>query len=145
MARYSVGFTKAAPASLTFVSQLRTTASKDIRIWEVGCFCSTAVTLSVGLIRSLTIGATFTTVTPQADDTSVGTAAGTLCDTAITTTPTVTANTYLRKAVLPATIGAGIIWTFPMGLIVPVSAGILLWNLGVATGPAVEGYWTFDE
>lgn len=144
MARYSVGFTKAAPAAGTFISQLRTTSSRDIRIWEVGCFCSTGVTLSVGLIRSLTIGATFTTVTPQADDTSAG-AATVLCDTIITTAPTVTASTYLRKAVLPATIGAGVIWTFPTGLVVPVSTGILLWNFGTGTGPAIEGYWAYDE
>ena len=144
MARYSAGWTKAAPATGTFISQLRTTSAKDIRVWEVGCFCSTAVALSVGLIRSLTVGATFTTVTPVADDTSAG-AAGTLVDTAITTQPTITANTYLRKAVLPATIGAGVIWTFPQGLVVPVSSGLLLWNFGGSTGPAVEGYWTYDE
>jgi hypothetical protein len=144
MARYSVGFTKVAPATGTFVSQLRTTATKDIRIWEIGCFCSTAVALSVGLIRSLTVGATFTTVTPQADDTSAG-AATALCDTAITTQPTITASTYLRKIVLPATIGAGVIWSFPMGIVVPTSAGMLLWNFGAGTGPAVEGYWTYEE
>jgi hypothetical protein len=144
MARYSAGFTKAAPATGTFASQIRTTSSKDIRVWEVGCFCSTAVALSVGLIRSLTVGATFTTITPVAEDTSAGTATA-LVDTAITTQPTITANTYLRKAVLPATIGAGIVWSFPMGLVVPVSAGLLLWNFGGGTGPAIEGYWTYDE
>ena len=32
-----------------------------------------------------------------------------------------------------------------LGLIVPVSAGILLWNFGGGTGPAIEGYWTYDE
>lgn len=142
MARYSVGFTKAAPAAGTFISQLRTPSTRDIRIWEVGCFCSTGVALSVGLIRSLTVGATFTTLTPQADDTSAGTAT-VLCDTAITTQPTIGTN-YLRKAVLPATIGAGIIWTFPVGLVVPVSAGLLLWNFG-GIGPAIEGYWAYDE
>lgn len=144
MARYSAGFTKAAPATGTFVSQIRTTSSKDIRVWEIGVFASTAVALSVGLIRSLTLGATFTTITPVADDTSAG-AATALVDTAITTQPTITANTYLRKVVLPATIGAGIIWSFPMGLIVPTSAGMLLWNFGAGTGPAVEGYWTYEE
>lgn len=144
MARYSAGFSKAAPATGTFVSQLRTTSSKDVRIWEIGCFCETAVALSLGLIRSLTVGATFTTVTPQADDTSAG-AATALVDTAITTQPTITANTYLRKIVLPATIGAGVIWSFPMGLVVPVSAGMLLWNFGAATGPAVDGYWSYEE
>lgn len=144
MARYSVGFSKAAPATGTFVSQLRTNTSKDMRVWEVGCFASTAVSLSVGLIRSLTVGATFTSNTPVQDDTSAGSAT-VLCDTAITTQPTITANAYMRKIVLPATIGAGVIWTFPYGLVVPVSSGILLWNFGAGTGPAVEGYWAYDE
>lgn len=144
MARYGVGFTKAAPAAGTFISQLRTTSTKDVRIWEVGVSNSTAVASSVGLIRSLTVGATFTTVTPVTEDPSAG-AATALCDTAITTAPTITANTFLRKIVLPATIGAGIIWTFPNGLIVPVSAGIMLWNFGGATAAALEGYWVYDE
>lgn len=144
MARYSAGFSKAAPLTGTFISQVRTTSSKDIRIWEIGVFASTAVALSVGLIRSLTVGATFTTISPVADDTSAG-AATVLVDTAITTQPTITANTYLRKVVLPATIGAGVIWSFPMGVVVPVSSGMLLWNYGASTGPAVEGYWTYEE
>lgn len=144
MARYGTGFTKAAPATGTFVSQVRTTSAKPIVVYEVGCFCSTAVALSVGLIRSLTVGATFTTVTPQAEDPASGAATASV-DTAITTQPTITANTYFRKVVLPATIGAGIIWTFPLGLRVPVSAGLMLWNFGAGTGPAVEGYWLHDE
>ncbi len=146
MARYSVGWSKAAPATGTFVSQLRTSSTKDLRLWEVGCFASSAVSLSVGLIRSLTLGTTPTTVVPQAEDSSTGTTAATVCDTVIAgTQPTITANTYFKKAVLPGTIGAGIIWTFPDGLVVPVSAGIMLWNFGAGTGPTVEGYWTFDE
>lgn len=144
MARYSAGFTKAAPAAGTFVSQIRTTSTKDIRVWEIGAFASTAVALSLGLIRSTTVGATFTTVTPAADDTSAG-AATALVDTAITTQPTIGTG-FMRKIVLPATIGAGIIWSFPMGLVVPTSAGLLLWNFhGSAAGPAVEGYWTYEE
>lgn len=144
MGRYSAGFTKAAPATATMVAQLRTSSTKDVRVWEVGVFASTAVALSVGLIRSATVGATFTSVTPTADDTSLG-AASTLVDTAATTAPTISTNVYLRKIVLPATIGAGIIWSFPMGIVVPTSGGLLLWNFGAGTGPAIEGYYTFEE
>jgi hypothetical protein len=30
--------------------------------------------------------------------------------------------------VLPATIGAGVIWTFPQGLVVPVSGFLVVWQ-----------------
>lgn len=144
MARYSTGWTKSAPSSGTFISQVRTTSAKPILVYEVGCFCSTAVALSVGLIRSATVGATFTTVTPQAEDPASGSATA-LVDTAISSAPTISANTYFKKVVLPATIGAGIIWTFPLGLRVGVSGGLMLWNFGGSTGPACEGYWTHEE
>lgn len=44
-----------------------------------------------------------------------------------TTAPTVP-TTFLRWVWLPATIGAGIIWTFPRGLTCPVSKGLVMWN-----------------
>ena len=45
---------------------------------------------------------------------------------------------------LPATIGAGIIWSFPLGLAVPVSSSIALWQTSsVAVGYAV--YFVYDE
>ena len=144
MPRYGTGFTKAAPAAGTFVSQIRTPADRDIRIFEVGVFSSTAVALSVGLIRSLAVGATFTGVVPQPEE--FGARASTVnVDQTATTQPTITANTYIRKLVLPATVGSGVIWTFPQGLTVPVNAGMLLWNFGGAVGPAVDGYWVHDE
>lgn len=143
MARYSASFTKAAVATNLFIVQLRTAASRDIRVWEIGVFNTTAVLSELGVSRASAVGATFTSVTPQADDSSSG-AAVTLLDTAATTAPTNTAN-YLRRAALPATAGAGVVWTFPSGLTVPVSAGLLLWNTGAATSAALLGYVTYDE
>ena len=46
------------------------------------------------------------------------------------TGPTVPAG-YLRRISLPATIGAGVIWTFPEGLFIPVSSSIVVWNIAV--------------
>ena len=45
-----------------------------------------------------------------------------------TTAPTVP-TTFLRQIWLPATIGAGVIWTFPRGLTLPVTKGVCLWNI----------------
>jgi hypothetical protein len=36
---------------------------------------------------------------------------------------------FFRRIALPATIGAGVIWTFPRGLVLATSASLLVWNL----------------
>lgn len=132
MATYSGAVSKASAAAAGWLLQLRTPTSKDARVWEVHVFAETAISGTVGLIRSLSIGATFTSTTPQAEDSS---SAAALCaiDTAITTAPTIAATpVYFRRAVLPATIGAGIVWQFPRGLVVPTNSGLLVWQLSAA-------------
>lgn len=51
------------------------------------------------------------------------------------TVPTV----FLRRCFLPGTIGAGIIWTFPRGLTIPVSKGLVNWN--IAASSANTAFW----
>ncbi|MCC7570632.1 hypothetical protein KO465_04750 [Candidatus Micrarchaeota archaeon] len=36
---------------------------------------------------------------------------------------------FFRRIALPATIGTGVIWTFPEGIVIPVSSSIVVWNL----------------
>ncbi len=36
---------------------------------------------------------------------------------------------FLRRISLPSTTGTGVIWTFPSGIVIPVSSSIVLWNL----------------
>jgi len=143
MARFSVAFTKAATGTNTLIAQLRTSASRDVRVWEIGVFSTTAVLTDVGVARATAVGSGFTSVTPQADDFSTG-AATVLLDTAATGAPTNSA-AYLRRAVLPATAGSGVVWTFPAAITVPISAGLLLWNAGTGTSAALAGYVTYDE
>ena len=57
------------------------------------------------------------------------------------TSPTVPAN-FFRRVTLPATIGTGVIWTFPKGIVIPVSSSIVLWNAG--TNSVVDAYAVFD-
>jgi hypothetical protein len=45
-----------------------------------------------------------------------------------TTAPTVP-TTFFRRIYLPGTIGAGVIWTFPRGLILATSHSLTLWNI----------------
>ena len=48
------------------------------------------------------------------------------------TAPTVP-TTFFRRCYLPATIGSGIIWTFPRGLTMAVSKGIVMWNIAASS------------
>ena len=59
------------------------------------------------------------------------------------TAPTVPAN-FFRRISLPATVGSGVIWTFPRGLTIAASAAMELWN--IATNSAsVNAHWVVDE
>ena len=52
---------------------------------------------------------------------------------------------YLRRFGIPATLGAGVIWSFPQGLIIPSGpAELVVWNIGAATS-TFSGYFSYDE
>lgn len=57
--------------------------------------------------------------------------------------PTVPAQ-FFRRIALPATIGSGIIYTFPRGLVVAASASLLVWNLATNSA-SVNVYVVCDE
>lgn len=143
MSRYNLATTKTTGAAAGMIVQLRTGSSRDLRIWEVGVFATTAVSGSIGLIRPSAVGATFTSTSTGQPEDNVSGAGVAVIDTAATTPPTI-GSTYMRQATLPATIGAGIVWTFPAGLVVPVSASVALWQTSaLAVGYAV--YFVYDE
>lgn len=54
------------------------------------------------------------------------------------TAPTVPTN-FFRRVILPNVIGAGIVWTFPRGIAMQVSRGIVNWN--GATNSASTNVW----
>jgi hypothetical protein len=95
---------------------------------EIDLFLAAATASTFGIGRPQAIGITPTTpVTWIAED--PGEPAGT-AQTALawSTGPTVPL-VHFRRIALPATIGTGMIWTFPRGLIIPVSGSLVLWNL----------------
>lgn len=143
MARYEIGYTKTTGAAAGLLAQIRTGAARDIRVWEIALFASSAASGTVGLIRPSAVGATFTsTGTGQAEDNIAG-AGVAVVDTAATTAPTI-GTTYMRRITLPATIGAGFIWTFPQGIVVPTSTSLALWQIS-AVAVAYDGWLCFDE
>jgi hypothetical protein len=99
---------------------------------EFHAFNGAATASFYALGRPAAIGVTPTSpVTVLAEDPAE--AAGTL-NTAVAwgTGPTVPAN-FFRAILLPATIGTGVIWTFPRGLVIAISSSLVLWNLAASS------------
>lgn len=143
MARYGIGVQKATTAAAGLLCQLRSGASRDLRVFEIGVFNVSGVTGEVGLIRPTAVGATFTSsAVGAAEDNAAGTGVA-VVDLAATTAPTIGAN-YMRRIQLPASIGAGVIWTFPIGINIPTSSSMVLWQLS-ASAVTYDVYFTFDE
>lgn len=143
MARYEIGVTKTTGASAGLLCQLRAGAGRDLRVFEIGVFATTAVAGEVGLIRPTAVGATFTSSAVGAALDNASAAGVAVVDTAATTAPTIGTN-YMRRVQLPATIGAGVIWTFPLGINVPVSSSLALWQLSAAA-VGYDVYFDYDE
>lgn len=132
MGIYSAGFQKISTAAAGPLADIRTTAAGDVRVLEIGVFAETAVAGTIGLVRATNAGTTpGGAVVPAAEDTSL--AALTMADikTTYATEPTQAA-VYFRRAQLPATIGGGIVWSFPRGIVIPISSGLLIRQLSAA-------------
>ena len=143
MARYNIGVQKTTTAAAGLLCQLRTGPARDVRVFEIGIFATTAVSGEVGLIRPSAVGATFTSsATGAAEDGAAG-AGVAVVDLAATTAPTIGTN-YMRRIQLPGSIGAGVIWTFPVGINIPVSSSLALWQLSAAA-VTYDVYVCFDE
>ena len=147
MARYNLAATKTSSAAAGMIVQLRAGSARALRLYEVGVFTSTVVSGTIALVRPTAVGATFTSVGPPAanngaEDPQVG-AGVAVIDTAATTPPTI-GSIYMRQAVLPATIGAGVIWQFPGGIVIPTSSSLAIWQTSTSAVGYVT-YFSYDE
>jgi hypothetical protein len=109
------------------------------KVMEIGFFLAAATASTIGLGRPAAVGITPTTpVDFLPEDPNDVLAAG-VVQSAVAwgTGPTIPA-AFLRRIALPATIGTGVIWTFPEGLVIPVSSSLILWNLG--TNSVLDAY-----
>lgn len=122
--------------------EIRTAATDACAVLEIGIFLAAATGSTFGLGRPAARGITPTSPITVLDE--VGNAVAGTTQTALAwgTGPTVPVN-FLRRASFPATIGSGVIWTFPRGLIIPISSSLVVWNLS-ATGVA-DIYIVVDE
>ncbi|MDP1615478.1 MAG: hypothetical protein Q8L68_06745, partial [Methylococcales bacterium] len=104
-----------------------------------GVFLSAATASIIGLGRPAAIGITPTDPVDflQEDPNNV-LAAGVIQSALAWATPPTVPTAFLRRIALPATIGTGVIWTFPEGIVIPISFGIVVWNLGLNS--ALDAY-----
>lgn len=144
MALFELGVRTTGVASGTAAWEIRTGANVRARLIELG-FTMAAATASVyGFGRPAAIGVTPTTpVDFQPQDPADPVVAG-LVQSALAwaTGPTVPA-TFARRLGLPATVGTGIIWTWPRGFVIPASSSVVLWNLQL--NGAVDAYAVIEE
>ncbi|MDI9847382.1 hypothetical protein QM467_04815 [Rhodoblastus sp. 17X3] len=113
------------------------------RLLEVGITINAATASAFGLGVPAAKGITPTSpVTVLAEDQNNTTAGNTQTALAWGTAPTVPA-AFFRRVSLPATIGAGIIWTFPRGIMVPKNTSLVLWNLSAVA--AADVWVVLDE
>lgn len=130
MARYSLGSRTSATATGVAAWELRTAATARARIMEIGITLAAATASTFGLGRPAAIGVTPTAPVTLLPEDPADAAGLELVALAWGTGPTIPAN-FLRRIQLPATIGAGIVWTWQNALVVPVSSAIVLWTLSI--------------
>lgn len=150
-ATYAVADRSASLTGPARLAEIRTASTDKIYIREIGVSVGVAgAAPTIGLIRPNAIGVTPTSPKlGQPEDTSspAGTAQSAV---AWGTAPTLPGTPiYMRRVGLPATLGAGWIWTWNPGeeLIVPVSSSLLidLIALSASVATAVDFYVKWVE
>lgn len=107
--------------------ELRTAAAGRPRMLELSFIQATGTAQSIGLGRPQAIGLTPVNVLFQPDDPG-DPASAQNASLSWATSPTVPL-IFMRRWNSAATIGVGIVWTFPRGLVVPVSSSLVIWNI----------------
>jgi hypothetical protein len=135
MAIFSIALRNTGSASGAAAAEIIAGANNAYRLLEMGITINAATTSVFGYGSPAAKGTTpATSSTVQAEDSGNTTAGNTQVALSWTTGPTIPAN-FLRRVSLPATIGAGIVWTFPRGRTVLKTITDVLWNV-VLSSPA---------
>ena len=143
MARYSVSQRTTSGTAATAAWEVRSTSTNKPRIVEMGISQNAATASVFGLGRPQAIGITPTSPVTFLDEFDGGGPVGlTTCAVAWATGPTVPLN-FFRRVSLEATVGRGIIWTFPLGIGISVSNSIVIWV--IATSAVADVWAVADE
>jgi hypothetical protein len=130
MASYSLGVRTSVVATGAAPVEVFTAATINCSILAIMVTNAAAVSQTIGLGRPAAQG-----ITPAGSILGLenGLTGGlTQVATSWGTGPTIPAR-FLRRSTLAPTIGAGVVWTFLRGLVIPLSASIVMWNLSVGS------------
>jgi hypothetical protein len=142
--RYTLGVRTSSGTIATAAWEIITAATPGrARLLELGFFLVAATASVIGLGRPAAIGITPTAPVDFVPEDPNDVIASGVIQSAVAwgTGPTVPA-AYLRRIALPATIGQGVIWTFPEGIVIPISSSIILWNISAAS--VLDAYAVLD-
>lgn len=117
--------------------EIVTTAGVKCRVLELSLIQATGTAQSQGLGRPAVAGVTPATQSTFQRDDSADSACVTKTSLTWGTSPTAP-SVYHRRWNSAATIGVGIVWTFPRGLIMPVSASLVTFNITAAVAMDVN-------
>lgn len=126
---------------------IKTGSSQRPRIIEIGLFqpgTGTPTVVAGGFGKAANSGSVAqTTIAPVPDDPAdpASTLAGGIAFTTAPTAPTL----WNWQFSIPATLGAGVIKTWPNGLPLSISSDWALWNNGGNTSLALRYWITWDE
>lgn len=144
MAIYSLSLASTVTTTGAAAGDFKTSATNSPRVMEVGVNLVTATASNYAFGRPGNGGSVAQTspvvllAENPGDPVSVNTGMAVAWGTAPTT-----GTNWARRVGLPATAGAGIIWTFPRGFIVANSSDVVLWNL--ATNSASINFWIVED
>jgi hypothetical protein len=143
MAIYSIGRLTTGTTSGNAAFDVACDSTERARIMELAFMLSAAAASTYGLNRPTALGTRTTPVALLAEDPADGDPAEGLDSALAWSVQPTLATDDLRRIGLPATIGTGIIWTFPRGLVIAQSKSIALVNR--ATNGAVNAYAVVDR
>jgi len=127
MAIYSLALNTTVTTTGAACWDIKAAATNRPAIMEISINLGAATASTYGLGRAGNTPTQTSPVLVQAED--PGDPAGISgCALAWSVAPTIPVQ-FLRRVSLPATIGAGIIWTFPRGLVLATGQSLLIWNL----------------
>ncbi len=135
MAQYELGINTTVTTTAAAAAEIRAASGTPLRLREVGLTLAVATASTYGLGRPAAVGVTPTSpITVLASNPSDPTGTGTTA-VAWGTGPTVPTQ-FLRRITLPATVGAGVIWTWELNRFVigpgnaaAAVASVVIWNL----------------
>jgi len=131
MGVYSIGRRTTNTTSGQAAMDVAVSSGQRLTVWEWQILLAAPTASTYGLNRATAIGTRTTPTALLQEDAADPAPSGiVLVDSALAHSVQPTLSTdYLRRVALPATIGAGVFWTFPRGLKIAVSLSLVLQNL----------------